>query len=325
MRILLGVVLAAIVLLAPGRSSYADAPDFYAWLADLRQEAIQSGISSALVEEALPDTLVPNERIVRFDRKQPENKITYEKYKKNVLTEKRKQDGLSYMKQHEPLLRQVSEAYGVEPQYIVALWGIETGFGKNIGGFEVIPALATLAYEGRRGDFFRKELLKALRIVDEGNIGLHEMKGSWAGAMGQCQFMPTSFEKYAQDFDKDGKKDIWKTEADVFASAANYLAMSGWKKGQPLWHRVRLPKNFDNKLIDSKIQKPLEFWHKAGIRLMNGKPIPLDMKEQVSIVQPGGEGYKVYAIYSNYRILLKWNASLYFATSVTKLADYLKG
>ena len=322
MRIFLGLLF---IILSSAIPAQAETQDFSAWLKELRQEAIQFGISPKLVDEALPDTLVPNAKVVKLDRKQPETKITFEKYKKNVVTAKRQQDGRAYLEAHKDLLQKVSDAYGVEPQYIVALWGIETGFGKNTGGFEVIPALVTLAYEGRRGDFFRKELLKALRIVDQGNIPLHEMKGSWAGAMGQCQFMPSSFEAFAQDFDKDGKKDIWKSEADVFASTANYLAASGWKKGQPWGTQVKLPKNFDNKMVDSKVKKSLQFWNDAGVRTAEGQTLSGDANEEVSIVQPGGEGYKIYAVYSNYRILLKWNASLYFATSVAQLAGHLKG
>jgi membrane-bound lytic murein transglycosylase B len=318
------ILLAFSILGAPVRLSHAVEQDFLSWLGVLRQEAIQYGISQELVDEALPDTLTPNERVLRLDRKQPEGGIPFEKYKKNVMTAKRLKEGRHHMRQYRTLLKQVSRAYGVEPQYIVALWGIETSFGKHVGGFETIPALVTLAYEGRRGDFFRRELLKALKIVDQGNIGLHEMKGSWAGAMGQCQFMPTSFEEYAQDYNKDGKRDIWNTTADVFASAAAYLSESGWRKGQPWGHRVMLPKGFDRTLIGLNIQKPLQFWQEAGVRLPNGRNLPLDSHDQVSIIQPGGEGYKTYIVYGNYRILMKWNNSTYFATAVGHFADQLK-
>lgn len=309
-----------IVLASPARAG-----DFYSWLHELRQEAVQTGISEKLVWEALPDSLVPNAQIIRLDRKQPEGTITFEKYKSNVVTRGRMKEGSRLMLRHQGLLTDVSDTYGVDPQYIVALWGVETSFGKNTGGFETIPALVTLAYDGRRGSFFRQELIKALRIIDQGHIHLHEMKGSWAGAMGQCQFMPTSFEDFAQDYNGDGRQDIWRTEADIFASAAAYLAAGGWRYGQPWGYPAELPKNFDNSMIGSKIQKPLKFWQDAGVRTSGGRELPFDADEVVSIIQPGGKGYKTYAVGNNYRILLKWNASIYFATAVGLLADGLKG
>jgi membrane-bound lytic murein transglycosylase B len=318
------ILLAFSILAAPARTSHAAEQDFSSWLGDLRQEALQYGISQKLVDEALPDTLTPNERVIRFDRQQPEGGIPFEKYKKNAMTAKRLGNGRARMQQYRTLLKEIGAVYGVEPQYIVALWGIETSFGRNIGGFETIPALVTLAYEGRRGDFFRQELLKALKIVDQGNIPLHEMKGSWAGAMGQCQFMPTSFEKFAQDYNKDGRRDIWNTKADVFASAAAYLSGSGWQQGQPWGRRVMLPKGFDRSLIGLNVEKPIQFWQAAGIRLPNGRHLPLDSNHQASIIQPGGEGYKTYIVYGNYRILMKWNNSTYFATAVGHFADQLK-
>lgn len=296
------------------------AQDFHSWLQDLRQEARQYGISEKLAREALPDTMALNEEIIRLDRRQPEETIGFGVYKSNVISLPRLQEGHRKIVQYRKLLKEIGTAYGVEPQYIAALWGIETSFGRNTGGFETVPALVTLAYDGRRGAFFRQELLRALRIVDQGNIGLHEMRGSWAGAMGQCQFMPTSFEQFAQDYDKDGKRDIWNSEADVFASTAAYLSASGWKAGQPWGVLVGLPKNFNNNLIGPNIQKPLKFWHAAGVQL----PDAFDEDEPLSIVQPGGRGYKAYAVGSNYRILLKWNYSSYFATAVGFLADRLK-
>ncbi|MCE9507170.1 MAG: lytic murein transglycosylase [Alphaproteobacteria bacterium] len=322
--IIWGILLAAVVVMAPVRLSHAAEQDFLSWLGALRQDALQYGVSQKLIDEALPDTLTPNERVIRLDRQQPEGGIPFEKYKKNVVTAKRLQAGRARMRQYSDLLKEISGVYGVESQYIVALWGIETNFGKHVGGFETVPALVTLAYDGRRGGFFRQELLKALKIIDQGNISLHEMRGSWAGAMGQCQFMPTSFEKFAQDYNKDGKRDIWNTKADVFASAAAYLSGSGWQQGQPWGRRVMLPKGFDRSLIGLSVGKPIQFWQAAGIRLPNGRHLPLDSHDLVSIIQPGGEGYKTFIVYGNYRILMQWNNSTYFATAVGHFADQLK-
>ncbi|MCK5518538.1 MAG: lytic murein transglycosylase [Alphaproteobacteria bacterium] len=323
-RLLGAILLAMVVLLKPLHSSDAGTQDFHLWLNDLRQEAFRYGISEKLILEALPFTLVPDVKVIRLDRKQPENTVSFTRYKKNVLTKARIKEGRFMMKKHKTLLNRIGKDYGVEPRYIVALWGIETNFGKNTGGFEVIPALVTLAYDGRRGEFFRRELLKALSIVDQGNIELYEMKGSWAGAMGQCQFMPTSFENFAEDYNRDGRRDIWNTKADVFASAARYLSSNGWKAWQPWGHRVRLPVSFNNKLIGMKIKKSSKFLNDAGVRLLNGKKVPSEGADLVSVVQPGGKGYKTYIVYDNYRGLLKWNSSLYFATIVGLFADELK-
>lgn len=297
------------------------AQDFQGWLQNLRLEAVQFGISEKLVAEALPDTLAPNEMIIHLDHKQPEGGISFQRYKNNTVTASRIRAGRSKMLQYKSLLKGVSYRYGVPSQYIAALWGVETSYGSNTGGFETIPALVTLAYDGRRGEFFRQELLKALRIVDQGDIGLHEMKGSWAGAMGQCQFMPTSYEKYAQAYNSGGKPDIWDSEADVFASTANYLAKNGWKAKEPWGVRIALPKNFNNKLIGIKVTKSLKDWRDTGVRV----PVNVfDENEALSIVQSGGEGYKTYLVGDNYRILLQWNTSTYFATAVGLLADELK-
>jgi len=320
-RIFLGILLVAAALLRP---SHAVAENFPSWLKALRYDALQYGISQKLVAEALPDTLAPNERLLRFDRRQPENIISFGRYKKNVVTPVRVRDGRAYMRQYHSLLKKIGDAYGVEPRYIVALWGIETSFGKNTGSFETIPALVTLAYDGRRRDFFRQELLKALRIVDQGNIALHDMKGSWAGAMGQCQFMPSSYEQFAQDYNKDGKRDIWKSRADVFASVAEYLSRSGWRKGQPFMRQVTLPSDFDNSLMGLNIQKPLQYWLDAGIRLRDQKKIAEDRCDLARVIQPGGKGYKAYIVYDNYRIIMKWNSSTYFATAVGLFAEQLK-
>jgi membrane-bound lytic murein transglycosylase B len=323
-RIFSGILLVFAAWLLPVHLSQGAGQELSVWLPELRQGALAFGISQKLVDEALPETFTPNERVIRFDQKQPEHTISFSHYKDNVITPKRLEDGHHYLWHYKPVFQQIRKDYGVEPQYILALWGMETSYGRNSGGFETVPALATLAYEGRRGDFFRQELLKALRIIDQGNIGLHEMKGSWAGAMGQCQFMPSSFEAFAQDYNKDGKRDIWNTREDVFASTAAYLSRSGWKSGQPLLRRVLLPRGFDTSQIGLKIQKPTQDWQAAGIRLFNGRDIPVGEHDPASIIQPGGEGHKSYIVYGNYRIIMKWNNSIYFATAVGLFADQIK-
>jgi len=173
------------------------------------------------------------------------------------------------------LLEEVAQKYGVQARFIVAFWGIETDFGRITGGFPLVPALATLAYDGRRSAYFRKELLNALEILDGGHIAPKDMVGSWAGAMGQCQFMPSSFLNFAVDGDGDGRKDIWTNRKDVFASAANYLSRSGWKGDQTWGRQVRLPDGFDAKLADLDVRKTLAEWQGLGVRRLDGSDLPV--------------------------------------------------
>jgi membrane-bound lytic murein transglycosylase B len=200
---------------------------FNVWLEDFRKSALSEGISQDTVDSALSDARVIN-RVIELDRKQPESTLTLEEYLAKVINAKRIEKGREMIAEHRDLLKKISTEYGVAPEYIVALWGIETNYGSNTGGYSTVSALATLAYEGRRSEFFRGELLNLLRILDADHISVDDVKGSWAGAMGQCQFMPSSFLNFAVDHDGDGKRDIWNTQADVFASIANYLNRSGW-------------------------------------------------------------------------------------------------
>jgi membrane-bound lytic murein transglycosylase B len=312
-------------MLAQPVNAFANTQDFSVWLKEAKREARQKGISAATVQDALPDTLKPIPRIIELDRKQPEGTTTFDAYLEKIVNRDRVEKGKTRMLNYPTLLGRVSKAYGVEPEVIVALWGVETNYGAITGGFDVIHALATLAYDGRRGEYFRGEMFKALRIVDEKHIKLSQMKGSWAGAMGQTQFMPSSFFNFAEDFNGDGKRDIWNTQADVFASAANYLAKSGWKKGQPWGRRVHVPNNIDTKLLGVDQRYTLQFWHEKGVRMPDGKSVPFEGAYQASVIQPGGPGTSAFIVYDNYQVILKWNRSSYFATSVGLLSDRLKG
>lgn len=316
------VVLVALVLVsAPAEARQ----DFRSWLKDMRRAAVAAGVSEKTVRAALPDTLSPIDRIIALDRKQPEGTKTFQQYYRDVITPARVEDGRARYREHRAMLYEVGANYGVDPQYIVALWGIETNFGRNTGGYDVVAALATLAWDGRRSAFFRDELLKALKIVDQGHIPLKEFKGSWAGAMGQTQFMPSSFLRFAEDYNKDGRRDIWRSKPDIFASAANYLSQSGWKHGQPWGRRISLPKNFDSKLVGLDTKRSLQAWHDMGVRMPDGASVPFEGSWEASIVQPDGPGTQAYIVYDNYRVIMKWNKSTYFATAVGLLADRIKG
>ncbi len=296
--------------------------EFDAWLTNFKNEAVSVGISENTVNKAM-NGVTPIERIIELDRKQPEGSITFAKYKKNVINNARIAQGRRLYKKHRALLDNTAKKYGVPAQYIVALWGIETSYGNNTGGFKVVQALATLAYDGRRSDFFRAELINALEILDAGHISHDKMKGSWAGAMGQNQFMPSSFHKFAIDGNADGKRNIWTSLPDVFASTANYLQQSGWVEDERWGRRVVIPESFSKNDFDLSIVRDLSAWKKLGVTLPNGRAIPVVEGMSAKIVLPDEFGGDAYLVYNNYGVIMKWNKSTYFATSVGLLADQI--
>lgn len=296
------------------------AADFQTWLGDLRKEAASKGISEQTLNDAL-GSVKPIPRVIELDRKQPEFTLTYREYMKRVVSSVRIKKARARYDSQKELLAKVSKKYGVQPRFIVALWGIETDFGRITGGFDVIPALATLAHDGRRSAFFRGQLMNALTIIDQGHISASNMKGSWAGAMGQVQFMPSSFLNFAVDFDGDGRKNLWSSPEDIFGSAANYLARSGWNGNQTWGREVKLPSAFDTSLIAyKKIRHPLVYWQSLGVRKLNDSNLP-KADISASLVRPNSEKDPTFLIYGNYRAILKWNRSHYFALAVGHLAD----
>ncbi len=317
MRLLLIVGL-VIGVFAPAVSAEGNFED---WVKAFKSEATEKGIASSLVNQAF-EGVAPIPRIIELDRKQPEGRMTFEEYRKKIVSQIRIQRGREMMAQHRDLLDEIGQHYGVQPRFIVALWGIETNYGQNTGGYSVVNALATLAFDGRRSQYFRTELLNAFKILEDRHIPLEAMKGSWAGAMGQCQFMPSSFLRLAVDYDGDGRKDIWNTPADVFASAANYLSQSGWRGNQTWGRQAKLPGSFSKKEASLKIKKSLASWQKIGVRRSNGSNLPL-VNIKGSILLPDGQGGPAFLVYENFRVIMKWNRSTYFATSVGLLADAL--
>ena len=306
-----------LVLVVVDHSLGATKPSFQAWLSDVRKEALANGISEETLNRALSD-LKPIPLVIKRDRSQPEFKLTLEEYLNRVVTESRIREGRKKIHEHRDLLTRISKQYGVQPEFIVALWGIETRYGQRTGGFPVLAAVATLAYDGRRSRYFRREFLNALKILDDGHISAENMNGSWAGAMGQVQFMPSSFRNYAVDYNGDGRIDIWNNVGDALASAANYLARSGWEGDQGWGREIQLPKGFEKKLISSRIRKPLGEWQRMGVL---AKGLPQNPNIQASIVQPDGEGGRTFLAYPNYGVILKWNRSNFFAVAVGTLTD----
>src|SRR5262245_37096538 len=263
-------------------------PSFSEWLAGVRAEAVSRGIRQELVDEALGNIAEPMPVILERDRTQAETVLPLEKYVARLLTPKFVRNARDAFAQNTALLEDVSGKYGVPPRIIVAIWGIESNYGRFSGVRPTIAALATLAWDPRRSAFFRGELFNALEIVNRGDIDLSRLRGSWAGAMGQVQFMPSSYLRFAEDFDGDGKRDIWSTRGDVFASIANYLKAHGWTAGEPWGRAVRVSAEAA-RTIRSDVQRrngtcqatrdmtvalPSARWNELGVRLTNGRPLP---------------------------------------------------
>ncbi len=322
MKHLLWIFIVLALAFKPAMASNEQSFDL--WLKDVRAEALEKGISKHIVNQALNNDIKPIARIIELDRKQPENSISFQEYRHKIISKARVKKGRRMMHEHSDILNKISKSYGVPKAIIVALWGMETNYGGYTGGFSIVEALATLAYDGRRSEYFRKELFNALLVLEQGHITPKAMKGSWAGAMGQSQFMPSSFLNYAVDYNNDGKRDIWHTETDVFASAANYLIQHGWKTGE-LWGRqVQVPANMKDSLFDLKVKKQLSEWQKLGVRKIDGSALPVSSKMQGSLVKfINGADTETYLVYDNYRVIMKWNKSTYFATAIGLLSNHI--
>lgn len=294
-----------------------------AWLAELRREALATGISSRTFERAFAG-VEPVARIVELDRRQPEGRLSFAEYLRRVVTPARIRRGRERLAAHAALLGATERRYGVPARLIVALWGIESSYGEFRGRFPVVAALATLAFDGRRAAFFRGELLTALRILERGEVAPERMYGSWAGAMGQPQFMPSTYLRHAVDADGDGRRDIWDSLPDTFASMANYLKAAGWRTGY-IWGRpVTLTRTVEPRLVGLRNRAPLARWHRLGVRRSDGRPLPrFDL--EAHLLLPDGEGGPAFLVYENFRVLLRWNRSTYFALAVGRLADALVG
>ena len=296
--------------------------DYPVWLEKFKIRAEKSGISKKTIDETLNQVkIIP--RVVELDRNQPEFRLTLSQYLNNVVSKKRTQKGISKIRENWILLENLSKKYKVQPRFIIALWGIETDYGRISGGFPVIDSLVTLAYDGRRGRYFSKELLNALKIIDEGHISYEEMVGSWAGAMGQTQFMPSSFLSYAEDYNNDGKKDIWKTKEDALASAANYLSKLKWDNNETWGREVIVNDNFylTDEELTLKNKKKINEWQMLGVRRIDGTDLPKNNIEGYLIKINDNNKTRYFLVYKNFKKILKWNTSNYFAIAVGILSD----
>ncbi|AFT68810.1 Lytic murein transglycosylase subfamily [Alloalcanivorax dieselolei B5] len=297
--------------------------DFRACLGELEQKAIEDGIDPQLVRQRIP-ALTLQTRVVELDRKQPEFTSSFADYYGRRVTTQRIKQGRELRRQHADLLAKVEAEYGVPAAYLLSFWGLETNYGGFYGNTPVLDALATLACEGRRGAFFTAELMNALRIVEEGAITVPQMEGSWAGAMGHVQFMPSTFLRYAVDGDGDGRRDLWHSLPDALSSAANFLNALGWRTGERWGREVWLPDQFDYGLAGLDESWPLSYWRERNVRLPNGQPLP-DAPMNASLLLPSGAQGPAFLVYENFRVIMGWNRSEAYALAVGRLADRING
>jgi membrane-bound lytic murein transglycosylase B len=314
-------------------SPEAPRPPFADWLAAVRAEAIDRGMRQEIVDKALSTVEEPEPVVLERDRTQAEHVLSLETYLSRRLTPAVVRTGRKMLAAYRPLLDRVAEKYEVPAGVLLAIWGAESNFGRFSGVRPTVPALATLAYDPRRATFFRRELFSALEILDRGHIGLDAMRGSWAGAMGQPQFMPSSYLRYAEDFDGDGRRDIWETPADVFASIANYLKGYGWVAGKRWGREVKVTAGVGSRIAADVAQRdgscqarramtvalPLEEWQKMGVRLADGRALP--SADQAASLVSGSSRH--FLVYENYDVLLDYNCAHAYALGVALLSDRL--
>lgn len=296
--------------------------NFNAWLSQFRREARTEGISEATLSRAL-DGVRYRPRVIELDRSQPEFVRPIWQYLDSAVSAQRVTQGREKLAEHRETARRMESRYGVPAEVIVAIWGIESNYGGNFGNFSTLEALATLAYDGRRSDFARGELLAALRIIDAGDIAPDRMIGSWAGAMGHTQFIPSSFEAYAVDGDGDGRRDIWGSIPDVMASTANYLDRAGWQPGQPWGVEVELEEGFDYAQAELSSRRSTREWSAQGVRPIGDATLP--EFEAASVLVPAGARGPAFLVGPNYRAILRYNNATSYALAVGTLADEIAG
>ena len=306
-------------------------PSFTEWLAGVRSEAVARGIRQEIVDEALDGVVEPLPIVIERDRTQAEIVVPLETYIARRLTPRNIRAGRQMMARYRDVLDRVGEKYGVPPATIVAIWGIESNYGRFSGVRPTVAALATLAFDPRRSAFFRGELFDALEILNRGDIDIAKMRGSWAGAMGQPQFMPSSYLRYAEDFDGDGRRNIWDSPSDIFASVANYLKGRGWVSDRRWGREVKLSSEAAGRIAsevpqragscratrDMTVALPLKEWRQLGVRLTDGRALP-SADQSASLVSGASRHFLVYG---NYDALLEYNCAHAYALTVALLAD----
>jgi membrane-bound lytic murein transglycosylase B len=306
----------------PAAAPRRDATPFEQFLNGVAEDAKRQGVRQPVIDAAFRG-LAPNQRVIQLDGRQAEFTLTWDQYRERTVSETRIATGRRLRAENGPLLDAIATRYNVAPTLPVAIWGLETNYGTNTGGFGVIEALATLAFEGRRREFFRRELIAALKILNAGHVQPGRMQGSWAGAMGQPQFMPTSFERFAVDFDGDGHANIWDSRADALASIANYLARNGagWRWGEPWLREAVLPPGFDTELTGREKTRPMQEWLNLGVRTLDGGAPPALEAALLLPDLPNGPSRQAYFVFANFNAIRRYNPSNFYALAVGLLAE----
>ena len=313
---------AAVSQPVPAAINSAPLLSFDEWRMLLRSDAIAAGIDADLFDRTFTGiTLDP--KVIAADNSQPEFTRPVWEYIDGAVSVSRIAQGRLLKAQHRPTLKAIRSAYAVDHEVLIAIWGMESNYGSNIGSHDVIRSLATLAYDGRRQVFWRSQLLAALQILQAGDGPAQGLIGSWAGAMGQTQFMPTTFNEHAVDFDGDGHRDLWKSTPDALASAAHYLQASGWENGQPWGFEVNLPQGFDYALADPEVRRSLTYWRSLGVR--SARAIDADEQSLATLFLPAGHRGPAFLLLNNFRSILKYNNSTAYALAIGLLSDALDG
>lgn len=298
---------------------------FAEWQAGFRKEALAAGIRADLFDRAFAG-VSPDMSVIKADRSQPEFSRPVWEYLEGALSPLRVRRGQALMQQHAAILQSIEQRYGVDRQVLVSVWGMESNFGQFQGSKSVINSLATLAYEGRRPGFAQAQLIAALQILQQGDIAPEKMLGSWAGAMGQTQFIPTTYNTHAVDFDGDGRRDIWGSATDALASTAHYLQSSGWQRGQPWGFEVRVQPGFDYPLADGAIRKSVSEWLQLGVSLPDGAQVPAGAEHlSAALLLPAGHRGPAFLVLDNFRAILKYNNSSSYALAVGLLSERFSG
>jgi membrane-bound lytic murein transglycosylase B len=284
-------------------------PSFQQWPVQVRRVAEERGISPRTLDAALTD-LRPIDRVLKQDARQSEYQKTFFEYLQGSASSTRIQRGRALLQRYRTLLDALERKYGVSAPVLIALWGMESDFGAVTGSKPVIATLATLAYDGRRRERFLEELLAALAIIDEGRASPAQMRGSWAGAMGQPQFLPSTYLQHGRDGDGDGRVDIWTSEADTLASTASYLFNLGWRRGEPWIREARLPAGFDHYQARLDLRRSLSDWGRLGVLGGDGQALP-DSETKASILLPAGHQGPAILVFENFRVITDWNRSLH--------------
>ncbi|KAA0444247.1 MAG: lytic murein transglycosylase [Candidatus Thioglobus sp.] len=296
------------------------AESFGQFLDGLRINAIQKGISETTLNRAFAG-LLPDAKVIEYDRNQAEFTLNFWRYINSRVSDNRLQKGVDKLQENQDLLGNAYEKYGVNPEVLVAFWGLETNYGKNVGTMNLVRSLATLSFDERRREFFTKELLILLKLIDEGKLAL-DVEGSWAGAMGNLQFMPSNVDAYAIDKDGDGVLDLWNSKDDIFFTGANFLQNIGWKRDERWGDEVKLAADFDFSLANIKQKKSVAEWQNLGVIRADGKEF-LQAKQPAALILPMGYQGPAFLVYANFYAILRWNRSLLYALSVGYLSDRL--